>query len=136
MTLLKKIDHVALVVDDIESALRFWRDGLGMEVTHVEELEEQKVVTAFLPVGETAIELVKPTDEDTGLGRFLAKQGPGMHHICFEVDDINKSLNHLKAQGVRLINEEPMIGAGGKLVAFIHPQSANGVLIELNQPQK
>ncbi|OGO18601.1 MAG: methylmalonyl-CoA epimerase [Chloroflexi bacterium RBG_16_48_8] len=134
MTALKKINHVAIIVDDIEPALRFWRDGLGMKVTHVEDLEEQKAVTAFLPAGEAEIELVKPTGEETGVGRFLKKHGPGLHHICFEVDDIVTYLDHLKGQGVRLINEEPVIGAGGKLVAFIHPQSTHGVLIELYEP--
>jgi len=134
MTILKKINHVAIVVDDIDSALRFWRDGLGMDVTHVEDLEDQKVVVAFLPAGEAEIELVKPTDENSGVGRFLKKHGPGMHHICFEVDDIVSYLDHLKTKGVRLINDEPVIGAGGKLVAFIHPESTHGVLIELYEP--
>jgi methylmalonyl-CoA/ethylmalonyl-CoA epimerase len=134
MTTLKKINHVAIVVDDIDPALRFWRDGLGMEVTHVEDLEDQKVVVAFLPAGEAEIELVKPTDDNTGVGKFLKKHGPGMHHICFEVDDIVSYLDHLKSKGVRLINDEPVIGAGGKLVAFIHPESTHGVLIELYEP--
>ena len=134
MTKLKKINHVAIVVDDINQALRFWRDALGMEVTHVEDLEDQKVVVAFLPAGEAEIELVKPTDYHTGVGKFLKKHGPGMHHICFEVDDIVAYLDHLKSKGVRLINDEPIIGAGGKLIAFIHPESTHGVLIELYEP--
>ncbi len=134
MTTPKKINHVAIVVDDINSALRFWQDGLGLEVTHVEDLEEQNAVVAFLPAGEAEIELVKPTDDETGAGRFLKKHGPGMHHICFEVDDIVTYLDHLKDQGIRLINDEPVIGAGGKLVAFIHPESTHGVLIELYEP--
>jgi methylmalonyl-CoA/ethylmalonyl-CoA epimerase len=136
MTTPKKINHVAIVVDDIDTALRFWQDGLGMEVTHVEDLDEQNVVVAFLPAGEAEIELVKPTDEDTGAGRFLKKHGPGIHHICFEVDDLVAYLDHLKDRGIRLINEEPVIGAGGKLVSFIHPDSTHGVLIELYEPTK
>ena len=131
MTSTRKINHVAIVVENIDSALRFWRDGLGMEVTHVEDLEEQKVVVAFLPAGEAEIELVKPTDEDTGVSRFLKRHGPGMHHICIEVDDIVSTLDHLNEMGIQLINEEPVIGAGGKLVAFVHPKSTHGVLIEL-----
>jgi methylmalonyl-CoA/ethylmalonyl-CoA epimerase len=131
MTTPIKINHVAIVVDNIDSALRFWRDGLGMEVTHVEDLEEQKVVVAFLPAGEAEIELVKPTDEDSGVSRFLKKHGPGMHHICIEVEDIVSTIDDLDSMGVRLINEEPVIGAGGKLVAFVHPESTHGVLIEL-----
>lgn len=132
----KKINHVAIIVDDIDSALRFWRDGLGMEVTHVEDIDEQKVVVAFLPAGEAEIELVKPTDKKTGAGRFLKKHGPGIHHICFEVEDIVTYLDHLKVRGIRLINDEPVIGAGGKLVAFIHPESTHGVLIEIYEPTK
>jgi len=110
MSSIKEINHVAIVVDDIESALRFWRDGLGMKVTHVEDLDEQNTVVAFLPAGDTEIELVKPTDDETGVARFLKKHGPGLHHICFEVDDIVAYLDHLKDLGVRLINEEPIIG--------------------------
>jgi methylmalonyl-CoA/ethylmalonyl-CoA epimerase len=132
----KKINHVAIVVDDIDKALRFWRDSLDMEVNHVEDLEDQKVVVAFLSAGESEIELVKPTQEDTGVTRFLRKHGPGIHHICFEVNDIVTTLDHLKTKGIRLINEEPVIGAGGKLVAFVHPESTHGVLLELYEPTK
>jgi methylmalonyl-CoA/ethylmalonyl-CoA epimerase len=134
MSSIKEINHVAIVVDDIESALRFWRDGLGMKVTHVEDLDKQNTVVAFLPAGDTEIELVKPTDDETGVARFLKKHGPGLHHICFEVDDIVAYLDHLKDLGIHLINEEPIIGAGGRLVAFIHPESTHGVLIELYEP--
>jgi methylmalonyl-CoA/ethylmalonyl-CoA epimerase len=136
MALIKQINHVAIVVENIDSALRFWRDGLGMKVNHVEDLEEQNVVVAFLPAGEAEIELVKPTDEEAGVARFMKKHGPGIHHICFEVDDIVTYLDHLNDMGVRLINEEPVIGAGGKLVAFIHPESTHGVLIELYESTK
>ena len=132
----KQISHVAIVVDDIDSALYFWQDGLGLEITHIEDLEEQKVRVAFLPMGESEIELVEPTTDDSGVARFLKNNGPGMHHICLEVDDIMASLDHLKTLGIRLINEEPIVGAGGKRVAFIHPESTQGVLVELYEPTR
>ena len=136
MSKVKQISHVAIVVEDIDSALHFWRDGLGMEVTHVEDLDEQKVLVAFLPAGDSEIELVKPTEKDTSVARFINKYGPGIHHICLEVEDLAASLDHLRSQEIRLINEEPIIGAGGKLVAFVHPESTHGVLIELYEPTK
>jgi len=136
MSPIKQINHVAIVVDDIDSALNFWRDGLGLEMTHVEVLEEQNVRVAFLPIGESEIELVEPTTDDTGVARFLNKNGPGMHHICLEVDDITASLEHLRTQGIRLINDEPIVGAGGKRVAFIHPENTQGVLVELYEPTR
>lgn len=131
MPTIKRIDHIAIVVDDIEAALRFWRDALGLELLHVEDVPDQKSVVAFLPTGESEVELVKPTAEDSGVARFLKKRGPGMHHICFEVDDIEAYLAQLKARGVRLINETPTIGTGGKKIAFIHPESTHGVLVEM-----
>jgi methylmalonyl-CoA/ethylmalonyl-CoA epimerase len=118
-------------VDDIEAALAFWRDGLGMEVDRVQEVVEQQATVAFLPLGDSDIELVRPTTEDSGIARFLHKRGPGMHHICLEVDDLDTLLERLKGMGVRLINPEPVAGAGGKRIAFIHPESAYGVLVEL-----
>jgi len=128
---IKKIDHIAVVVPDIDQALAFWRDALGLELTHVEEVTGQAVQVAFLPTGESEVELVKPVTETSGLAKYLDKHGPGMHHICLEVDDIQGMLDQLKAKGVRLINEEPTVGAGGKKVAFVHPKSTGGVLIEL-----
>jgi methylmalonyl-CoA/ethylmalonyl-CoA epimerase len=133
MPTVKRIDHIAIVVDDIEAALAFWRDALGLELDHVEEVAEQKSVVAFLPAGESEVELVKPTTADSGVARYLQKRGPGMHHICFEVDDIEASLAALKDKGVRLINETPVTGSGGRQIAFIHPESTNGVLVELYQ---
>ena len=103
-------------------------------MTHVEDVDEQKVRVAFLPIGESEIELVKPTAPDTSVARFLNKHGPGMHHVCLEVDDIKATLDHLGSLGIRLINEEPIVGAGGKRVAFIHPESTQGVLVELYEP--
>lgn len=131
MTEMIRIDHVAIVVDDIDAALRFWRDGLGLEPTHVEDVPDQQSVVAFLPTGDSEVELVKPTEADSGIARYLAKRGPGMHHICFQVDDLQGCLERLKEAGIKLINEQPVIGTGGKLIAFIHPDSAHGVLVEL-----
>jgi len=133
MPTIKRVDHVAIVVEDIDSALGFWRDALGLHLEHVEEISEQQSTVAFLPVGDSEVELVQPTEADSGLGRYLQKRGPGMHHICLEVDDIDTMLDRLKEKGVRLINESPISGAGGKKLAFIHPQSTNGVLVELYQ---
>ena len=129
--MIKRIDHIAIVVDDIDGALNFWRDTLGLELTHVEVVPEQQSAVAFLPTGESEVELVKPTNTTSGVARYLAKRGPGIHHICFEVDDITATLAGLKARGVRLIDETPHIGTGGKKIAFVHPESTQGVLIEL-----
>jgi methylmalonyl-CoA/ethylmalonyl-CoA epimerase len=131
MTTVKRIDHVAIVVDDIEAALGFWRDGLGLHVTHVEDVPDQESVVAFLPTGDSEVELVKPTSTDSGVSRFLGRRGPGIHHICFEVGDLEMYLHHLRQQGIRLINNEPVIGTAGKRIAFIHPESTHGVLVEL-----
>jgi len=134
MTHARRINHLAVVVDDIEAALAFWRDGLGMEVERLQEVPEQQATVAFLPVGDSDIELVRPTTEDSGIARFLRKRGPGLHHICLEVDDLDTLLERLKGMGVRLINLESVAGASGERIAFIHPESAYGVLVELSQP--
>jgi methylmalonyl-CoA/ethylmalonyl-CoA epimerase len=128
---INKIDHIAIVVPDIQEALTFWRDALGLQLSRVEEVPTQEVSVAFLPIGDSEIELVEPTTDTSSLARYVAKRGPGMHHICFEVEDIEATLARLKGQGVELINEEPTIGAGGKRAAFIHPRSTGGVLVEL-----
>ncbi|RME89481.1 MAG: methylmalonyl-CoA epimerase [Anaerolineae bacterium] len=125
--------HVALVTDDLEKGLHFWRDALGLTVSEVREVEGEAAQIAFLPVGEGEIELVRPTSEDTGLARYLAKRGPGMHHVCLEVDDIHAILERLRADGVRLINETPRRGEDGRQYAFVHPESTGGVLVELYQ---
>jgi methylmalonyl-CoA/ethylmalonyl-CoA epimerase len=129
--MIKRIDHIAIVVEDIDAALDFWRDTLGLELTHVEVVPDQQSAVAFLPTGESEVELVKPTTATSGVARYLAKRGPGIHHICFEVDDIAAMLAALKARGVRLIDETPRIGTGGKQIAFVHPESTHGVLVEL-----
>lgn len=131
MAVVKRIDHVAVLVDDLEKTLAFWRDGLGIQMSHLEDVVAEKSMVAFLPVGASEIELVKPTTDDSGLSRYLEKRGPGMHHICLEVDDIEGMLENLKQHGVQLINETPVTGSGGKRYAFIHPKSANGVMVEL-----
>ncbi|MDH3943396.1 MAG: methylmalonyl-CoA epimerase, partial [Anaerolineae bacterium] len=131
MSRIKKIDHVAIVVDDIEDALEFWHDILGLDLSHVEDVPEEQSVVAFLPANESEVELVRPTSDASGVARYLQKRGPGMHHICFEVYDIEDTLNHLKQRDVRLINDVPQIGTGGKKIAFIHPESTHGVLVEL-----
>lgn len=128
-----RIDHIAVLVDDLEKTLSFWRDALGMELSHVEDVPAEKSVVAFLPVGSSEVELVKPTTTDSGLARYLEKRGPGMHHICLQVDDIQGMLEQLKRAGVQLINETPLTGSGGKQYAFVHPKSANGVMVELYQ---
>ena len=131
MPKIKKINHVAIVVEDIDQAMAFWRDGLGLEIEHIKEIPEQESRVAFLPLGESEIELVEPTTDDSGVARFMTKRGPGMHHVCLEVEDIHGSLEHLRESGIRLINETPRHGSDGKLYAFIHPESTNGVLVEL-----
>ncbi len=130
MTLLR-VDHIAIVVPDIEEGLGFWQTALGLSVDHREELPEQETIVAMLPVGATELELVQPTTDTSGMARFLARRGPGLHHICFKVDNIETTLAELKARGIRLIHEEPIAGAGGRKVAFVHPKSACGVLVEL-----
>jgi methylmalonyl-CoA epimerase len=128
---IKRVEQIAIVVDDLDAAAAFYRDALGLALAHVEDVPAQGVRVAWLPAGETHIELLEPTQDDSGVAKFLAKRGPGIHHIALEVDDLPAMLSHLKGKGVRLINEEPVAGSGGKRVAFIHPESAFGVLIEL-----
>jgi len=131
MPIIKRIDHIAIVVDNIPGALTFWRDALGLDLAHVEDVPDQESVVAFLPTGQSEIELVKPTTETSGVAKYLHKRGPGMHHICLEVDDIEAMMLRLKHHDVKLINETPTLGTGGKKIAFIHPKSTQGVLVEL-----
>lgn len=133
MPKINRINHVAIVVDDMEKSLAFWRDALGIELHEVRDVPAEKSQVAFLPVAGAEIELVRPTSDDSGLAKYLAKRGPGMHHVCLEVDDIDGMMAQLKARGIRLINEEPRAAADGKRYAFIHPESSSGVLVELYQ---
>ena len=128
--MIKKINHLGIVVHNIEEALQVYEGALSIELTDVEEVPEQAVRVAFLPVGESKIELVEPLTVDSGVARFLEKRGEGVHHICLEVEDIEAALQNLAAKGVRLIDEQPRQGAHGR-VAFLHPKSTHGVLIEL-----
>jgi methylmalonyl-CoA/ethylmalonyl-CoA epimerase len=128
-----KIQHLGVAVGSIDEAIGFWRDALGLELTDVEVVEDQGVRVAMLPIGESRIELLEATGDETPVGKFIAKRGPGIHHLCVEVDDINAKLAELRACGVRLIDQQPRTGAGGAQVAFVHPSSTGGVLIELTQ---
>ena len=131
-----KINHLGIATREIAEALKFWEDALGLENVHTEIVEEQKVRVAMLPIGESRIELLEPTSEDSPISKFLEKRGGGIHHIAVEVEDINAALMKLKQEGARLIDENPRIGAEGCLVAFVHPQSTNGVLLELVQTER
>lgn len=128
-----KINHLGIATKGIEEALKFWENALGLENVHTETVEDQKVRVAMLPLGESRIELLEPTSEDSPISKFLEKRGGGIHHIAVEVEDIEAALAKLKAEGARLIDEKPRVGAEGCLVAFVHPSSANGVLLELVQ---
>lgn len=126
----KRIDHIAVAVRNLASALAFFRDRLGLDLEHVAAVEQDRVRVAFLPVGGTRIELLEPLEGDGPVARFLERRGEGLHHICLEVDDIEAALAELEAAGVELIDRRPRRGAEG-LVAFIHPRSSGGVLLEL-----
>lgn len=130
-----KVDHIGIATKSLEDGLAIWRDALGLSVDHTEVISEQGVKVAMLPVGETHVELLEPLSAETTVGRFISKRGPGIHHIAVEVQDIKASLAELKNKGVRLIDETPRVGAGGCLVAFVHPSTTNGVLLELVQHQ-
>jgi methylmalonyl-CoA/ethylmalonyl-CoA epimerase len=125
-----KLDHIGIVVNDIGQALDVYQSALGLPLKEVVDVPDQKVQVAFLPIGDSNIELVQPTASDSGIARYLEKRGEGIHHICIEVQDIEGTLGRLKAQGLQLIDTEPRRGAHG-WVAFIHPKGAHGVLVEL-----
>ena len=128
-----KVDHIGIATHQIDEALALWRDVLGLEIDSTEEVAEQGVRVAMLPIGESHIELLEPLSAESPVGKFLAKRGPGIHHVAVRVNDIHASLAQLKEKGIRLIDETPRVGARGCLVAFVHPSSANGVLLELVQ---
>jgi methylmalonyl-CoA epimerase len=135
MAKLTKINHIGIAVNNIDEALPFWTDGLGMKLHHVEEVMRQKSKVAFLPVGESDVELVAPTAEDSTMAKYLTDKGQGMHHLCLETDNIDEMLADLKAKGIRLINETPIEEPGRKM-AFVHPKSTGGVLVELYEVTK
>jgi methylmalonyl-CoA/ethylmalonyl-CoA epimerase len=127
------IDHIGIAVSSLEDALAFYRDALGLAVEAPEEVPSQRVRAHFIPAGEAAIELLEATAGDSPIAKYVAARGPGLHHITLRVDDLAAALERLKTRGVRLIDDAPREGAHGSLVAFIHPSSAHGVLIELKQ---
>jgi len=129
--MIKNIDHIAIAVSDLEEALSFWRDTLGLKVTHREKVLSQQVDTAFFEIGASKIELVEPTTEDSGIARFVKKNGSTLHHIALEVEDLSSMLVNLKSKGLHLLNDVPVDGAGGTRAIFIHPDSTGGVLLEL-----
>ena len=131
----KRIDHIAVVVRDLDAALRVYHEVLGLPLERVEEVPAEKVRGAFLPLpeGDSEVELVQPTADDTGIARYLAKRGEGMHHICFEVDDIEAAMSELSAAGLQVLEEKPRLGSQGQKYVFVHPKTAHGVLIELYQ---
>jgi methylmalonyl-CoA epimerase len=128
---LKNIDHIAIAVSNLQESLSFWETSLGIELHGIEEVAEQNVRTAFLPVGGTEIELLEPTSADSSVARFIEKHGEGLHHIAIRVDDIEVALAELKAKGIQLIDEKPRNGASGARIAFVHPKATHGVLLEL-----
>jgi methylmalonyl-CoA/ethylmalonyl-CoA epimerase len=130
------LDHIGIAVGDLAQALAFYRDALGLEIEPPEEVASQRVRAHFVPVGEAALELLEPTAPDSPIAKFIEKRGPGVHHITLRVDDISEALARLKARGVRLIDESPRAGAEGALIAFVHPASTHGVLVELKQRLK
>jgi len=127
----KKINHVGVAVKSIEAALPFYRDVLGMSFEGIEEVAEQKVKVAFLGVGESRIELLEATSDDSPVAKFIEKNGEGVHHVAYEVDDLNSVLANLEGHGVRLIDQKPRFGAHGTRIAFLHPKATMGVLTEL-----
>jgi len=130
------LDHIGIAVGDLAQALAFYRDALGLEVEPPEEVASQRVRAHFVPVGESTLELLEPTAPDSPIARFVEKRGPGVHHITLRVEDIREALARLKARGIRLIDESPRAGAAGALIAFVHPASSHGVLVELKQQRK
>ncbi len=131
--MIARIDHLGIAVNSLEEGLALWGDLLGLESAGAETVAEQGVRTAFLNVGDTRLELLEPTGPDTPVGRFLQKRGPGFHHVCFLVDDLEAALRQLQERGMRLVDQQPRNGAEGSKVAFLHPASTGGLLVELKQ---
>ena len=131
--MLTKINHIGIAVQSLDATIPFYRDNLGMAFAGIEEVAEQKVRVAMLSVGESKIELLEPTSEDSPVAKFIEKNGTGIHHIAYEVADVEAAIAKLLADGARMIDERPRHGAHGTLIAFIHPKSSNGVLTELCQ---
>jgi len=132
--MLTRINHIGIAVASLDETLPFYRDNLGMALAGVEEVAEQKVRVAMLQIGESKIELLEPTAANSPVARFLEKNGPGIHHLAYEVEDIEAAIARLLANGARMIDETPRNGAHGTRIAFVHPKSSNGVLTELCEP--
>jgi len=130
---IEKVDHIGVAVNSIDTALKFFKDTLGLKLEGSETVAEQKVTTAFLPVGDTEVELLQSTAPDGPIAGFIEKKGEGVQHIAFMVDNIEGALKELQDKGIRLIDKVPRMGAGGKKIAFLHPKDTNGVLVELCQ---
>ena len=133
--MITRINHIAIVVADLDDAIQTYQDRIGLQLSQRLIMPEQEVEIAFLPAGDSVIELIQPITADSGVGKYLAKRGEGLHHICLEVDDVNLTLQELAARDVELINQEPIQAAEGRGF-FLHPKSAHGVLIEFLQPYK
>jgi methylmalonyl-CoA/ethylmalonyl-CoA epimerase len=127
------LDHIGIAVKDLRAALAFYRDALGLEIEGGEEVPSQHVRAHFVPVGESRLELLEATAPESPIAKYVDKRGPGLHHITLRVDDIAAALAELRTRGLRLIDEQPRPGAGGSLIAFVHPASTGGVLVELKQ---
>lgn len=134
--MIKKIDHISIAVENLDEEIKRYRDILGLEFHGSETVAEQKVKVAFFEVGDVHIELTAPTEEDSPVGKFLAKRGPGIHHIAYETDDIEAQISDFEAKGVQMIDKTPRIGAGGAKIAFAHPKNFPGVLVELKETCK
>jgi methylmalonyl-CoA/ethylmalonyl-CoA epimerase len=134
--MVKRLDHVAIAVHNVEEAARFYRDMMGLNLEKVEVVQEQRTKVGFFPIGETNIELVEPASDDSPLVKFLETKGPGIHHLCFEVEDIEMELRSLIDKGAHLIDKDPRPGAHQTRVAFLHPKGTGGVLIELCEKPK
>lgn len=129
--MVKKVDHIGIAVKNLDNALKFYEDTLGIKCISKEEVEEQKVKVAFLPIGDTEVELLESTSDDGAVAKFIEKRGEGVQHIAYRVDNIEEAIAEMKGKGIRMIDEEPRYGAGGAKIAFLHPKSTFGVLIEL-----
>ncbi|MBU5676272.1 methylmalonyl-CoA epimerase [Alkaliphilus sp. MSJ-5] len=129
----KKVDHIGIAVKNLDETLKFYQDILGLECAGTEVVEEQKVKVAFLPVGDTEVELLESTEDDGPIAKFIEKKGEGIQHIAFRVDNIEEAIEEMKTKGVRMIDEKPRYGAGGAKIAFCHPKSTGGVLVELSE---
>ncbi|MCT4565938.1 MAG: methylmalonyl-CoA epimerase [Maledivibacter sp.] len=130
-----KVDHIGIAVKNLDETLKFYTEALGLEVQGTETVEEQKVKVAFLPLGDTEVELLESTSPDGPIAKYIEKKGEGIQHVAFKVENIEEAIEHMKSKGFRMIDEKPRYGAGGAKIAFMHPKSSHGVLVELSERQ-